>query len=487
MISPKLIVGLLMCSTMAALARSLGVWVDEAGDATVRRTDSGNDAPLPTGFIPIDLLSTTIHGWQPNSPTTDLYTGFQVFDDADFVRIDIQFAGLVCPPGPIALDSSSYQPYMFGDRPVMGFLELDIDQQRDSGGELMPIAQHRYLANVGRFSKSPSNSSAERIAQSHLDIDTDFFSGPQFERSGAEFSLTLCGCFTPTIVAQNGDMDSLFDAGETWIVEGRFFERFVSFQPESALFGGSAFGLFDPLVQLRFSHSVSQDITTVTLVFPLTNEGAAMEAGQVEQPIDLSLLNQTSIEEAVDDLIIGAGFATGEVRILSQEWQGESSDELEAPEDWEVSALIGTAPTVQDPTSLYIWTDTGFDELVADFDLDEANTALDEQALVDFIADNDGTGIDSDQSINGLITLGDPGAEFHFFDLNNDGIVSMADSPIPSCPADYTHDGILNFFDVSIFLGFFQANDPQADLTGDGIYNFFDISAFLTQFAAGCP
>lgn len=56
-----------------------------------------------------------------------------------------------------------------------------------------------------------------------------------------------------------------------------------------------------------------------------------------------------------------------------------------------------------------------------------------------------------------------------------------------ACPADLTGDGMLNFFDVSAFLGAFAANDPIADFTGDGLYNFFDVSAFLSAFAAGCP
>jgi hypothetical protein len=29
--------------------------------------------------------------------------------------------------------------------------------------------------------------------------------------------------------------------------------------------------------------------------------------------------------------------------------------------------------------------------------------------------------------------------------------------------------------------------DPAADFTGDGVYNFFDVSAFLNAFNAGCP
>lgn len=55
------------------------------------------------------------------------------------------------------------------------------------------------------------------------------------------------------------------------------------------------------------------------------------------------------------------------------------------------------------------------------------------------------------------------------------------------CPADLNGDGGLNFFDISVFLQAFGANDPIADFTGDGLYNFFDISAFLQAFSAGCP
>ncbi len=56
-----------------------------------------------------------------------------------------------------------------------------------------------------------------------------------------------------------------------------------------------------------------------------------------------------------------------------------------------------------------------------------------------------------------------------------------------SCPADLTHDGVLNFFDVSAFLSAFAAMDPVADFNDDGQFNFFDVSTFLTAFADGCP
>ena len=52
-------------------------------------------------------------------------------------------------------------------------------------------------------------------------------------------------------------------------------------------------------------------------------------------------------------------------------------------------------------------------------------------------------------------------------------------------PADLNDDGELNFFDVSIFLIAFSAQDPIADFNNDGLFNFFDISEFLAAFAQG--
>jgi hypothetical protein len=57
----------------------------------------------------------------------------------------------------------------------------------------------------------------------------------------------------------------------------------------------------------------------------------------------------------------------------------------------------------------------------------------------------------------------------------------------PDCPADLDGNGSLNFFDISAFLGLFNAQDPAADLDNTGTWNFFDISAYLGQFNAGCP
>lgn len=55
------------------------------------------------------------------------------------------------------------------------------------------------------------------------------------------------------------------------------------------------------------------------------------------------------------------------------------------------------------------------------------------------------------------------------------------------CPADFTGDGVLDFFDVSAFIAAFNAQNPVADLTDDGNFDFFDVSAFIGFYSAGCP
>lgn len=70
--------------------------------------------------------------------------------------------------------------------------------------------------------------------------------------------------------------------------------------------------------------------------------------------------------------------------------------------------------------------------------------------------------------------------------INSTPYIILGDEP-QSCLADLTGDGVLNFFDVSAFLGAYSASDPIADFTGEGIFNFFDVSAFLMAYSAGCP
>jgi hypothetical protein len=57
----------------------------------------------------------------------------------------------------------------------------------------------------------------------------------------------------------------------------------------------------------------------------------------------------------------------------------------------------------------------------------------------------------------------------------------------PTCPADFTGDNQLDFFDLSAFLTALGNEDPSADLSPDDQYDFFDVSAYLTLYQQGCP
>lgn len=85
---------------------------------------------------------------------------------------------------------------------------------------------------------------------------------------------------------------------------------------------------------------------------------------------------------------------------------------------------------------------------------------------------------------NGTVVVG-----ARFTDTNGLDSGAAYEFTVPGleCPADFTGDGQLDFFDISAFLGAFGDGDSTADFTGDGQFDFFDISAFLVQFSAGCP
>ena len=67
-------------------------------------------------------------------------------------------------------------------------------------------------------------------------------------------------------------------------------------------------------------------------------------------------------------------------------------------------------------------------------------------------------------------------------DANGNGVPDLCD-----CPVDLTGDGVLDFFDVAMFLDLFSAQDPGADWNADGVFDFFDVSGYLNEFSAGCP
>ncbi len=66
------------------------------------------------------------------------------------------------------------------------------------------------------------------------------------------------------------------------------------------------------------------------------------------------------------------------------------------------------------------------------------------------------------------------------------GQSSVGVEEIP-CYADYAAPAcVLNFLDVSAFLGYYSDGDPRGDINQDGSFNFLDVSDFLQDYGLGC-
>ncbi len=66
--------------------------------------------------------------------------------------------------------------------------------------------------------------------------------------------------------------------------------------------------------------------------------------------------------------------------------------------------------------------------------------------------------------------------------------VTITIGPFACSPADVNADGILDFFDVQLFLNAFSTQDPLADFAPpEGVFDFFDVQSFLQIFSQGCP
>ena len=89
-----------------------------------------------------------------------------------------------------------------------------------------------------------------------------------------------------------------------------------------------------------------------------------------------------------------------------------------------------------------------------------------------------GTSISVD---DGIIVVGSP---------NHDGLGGSAAGAAyifdVRCSPDLNGDQTIDFFDVSLFLGLFSIQHPDADWNDDGTWDFFDVLLFLGDFAAGC-
>lgn len=70
---------------------------------------------------------------------------------------------------------------------------------------------------------------------------------------------------------------------------------------------------------------------------------------------------------------------------------------------------------------------------------------------------------------------------------NDDATICYINSGAVRCLADYAPDGVLNFFDVTLFLNDLVGGVRFADLNRDGLTNFLDLALLLNRFGEGCP
>jgi hypothetical protein len=489
-ISGVTITGFLAASSFAVTARGdVETWLD-ALDAVIRR--AGPVAPLnPQSTLP-DIVQVTLSGWQSPTASTNPYNGSVMDEGAPLFRVDVTFAGRVNPPGPN--DAANFNPFLFGPSPVFGFFEFNADRNENTGGEFGAAAAPRFLANVGRFGLLPSDSTLGPRAVFWGDqVDSDFNTPPQFERSGTEFILTFCGCFAPSILTgDNGN--GVFDSGETWLIRGNFWQRAEGYRQASFMTGGPQAGLWQPEVQLRWSHNQSTNQTTVTLVGALTQQGAAALLGATVQTLNHSYSanwggpDHTSVHEALNDVIVAASVLNlpSNVQAIAGEWPSQGLDRSLEPDRWRLQAIVGTSYLNQQPGAPFVWTDVGFEDPVGNFNYDDFVTTLDRQIVRNEAIAADGGPRDADGVVNGSVQIQNFGANFCAYDINSTGFLDVGDR-IWYCPADQNDDGLLSVSDFTAFLQAYSAGRPWADMDGNGLLNVADFTSFLQRFSAGCP
>ncbi len=478
-------------------------FTDALNDASVHRVDPttpGSPLPLLVGQGVTDLAGVSFAAWETPTPLTDPYSG--VVSDAPgstLVRVQLVFNGHVNPPGPAGLGGESFNPFKFGLKPVFGFIEIDLDADYDTGGETGTAAESRSLGAIGRFGGLAGATRRDRQARSGADIDRNFFTGPFYERSGADWLVGFCGCYDVTLISErSGDGDSVFESGEVWIVEGRFFRRAGGYQLGSLMFGGTAPGLYDPPVRALIhsdpglTGTTDDDRTYFTIIYPLTMAGAAALTGGAEEPIDTDVENHTSIEEAIEDIIIvaNAGGLTGPTQVLQQGWAGRSRGIALTPGTWRASALLGTVYPTQGSFT-YIWTDVGFDLKRGDMNGDGAANVTDQNIIESYITANDGTANDADGALNGSVRIPSYAVGFNYRDLNADGLINFTDRNDPLYPplvvspiGDLDGNGLVGLSDIALVIAAWgeEGTDSPADANDDGVVDLADLAVVIQNW-----
>jgi len=471
-----------MGSGHAAVADSPAVitYRDPSYDVVARRTDAGGTAEFdPQAHRLANLHEITLGRWAPFNPQTDRFAG-EYASGGGYARLEVVLGGLHNPPG--NTDPLAFSPFVYGDHPVYGFIEIDVDNDQETGGEL-DAPQYRYLGNIARFGGIPEGDAFEhRVAKSGSAFDGVFGTMPWVERHGEEFHLALLGdqFSAEDIEIVTGDADFTFEAGETWNIAGTWFHRAHGFERYSLAMGGAVPGEYAPVCMLRFAHDLASDVTTLSLIFPLTNAAAAALTGVNPQSNNHDPSDQASINEALQDLSASANFIsmfpTGEPEeAIILGWDGRGPGGYLQPAAWRVTALLGISYAV--PGYGFVWTDAWPNVLRGNVNGENGVTYDDADEVTDYIASHDAV----DGAHDGQAVIAGFPVEFDNHDLNHDGAVDTLDIWLVSTVGDLDADSdvdLADFGGIQLCAGWIAAAGATscglADLNADGTVSLPD-------------
>jgi len=466
---------------------------DPSGDAVPRRTD-----PDGAGVIDIvqhrlpDLLELRLGAWTPNQPTQNLFVGDFVGDgsDANFFRMDLVLQGLMNPPGDV--HPATFDPFRYGPNPVYGFVELDMDEDVNTGGELL-APQYRYLGNVVRFGgRIDEGPIAGREALDASAFDGDITTPPLVDRSGEEFHFVLLGGeFSDAQIRKlTGDSDDLFEVGETWQITAPFFHRAHGYEEFSFIEGGMLSGQYMPPVTVQFQHDPVANQTTVSLVFPLTQVGAGLQRNEPTEPIDFDPTNAVSIEEALSDLVFSAQFfekfpTNDPNEDIIRLWAAKNPQDFLEPQSWRPTVLLGSSYVFPLPDGVfYVWSDVFPNVVRGDVDgsgdVDDDDVRLIQQFLNHHDLD-DGTA-------DRVVEIAEFAQNFSLFDVNHDGRVDGLDLLCAQADGDTDEDNDVDLRDFARLqdcIGVETLGDLEcagADLDLNGVTDEDDLSWFVHIF-----
>ncbi len=210
----------------------------------------------------------------------------------------------------------------------------------------------------------------------------------------------------------------------------------------------------------------------ISLVFPLTNGGAAAQYGMTPEPMNHDPSDQASVNEALRDLVISAEvvemFPTGmpdEVLILP--WNNKTPGQFLDATQWRMTALLGSAYT--NLGGYFVWTDVYPNPIRGDVNGEYGANGDDEDEIDSEISDRDS----DDGVIDGRVVLDGFAEEFSVFDLNHDGVIGPDDILLVSAVGDGDDDGDVDLSDFAQFQRCF------GDIEGSGECPLFDLNSDL--------